>query len=241
MVPKALDPILILYFSKTPPNMCFILLIFTAQNLNIMKFHKYILLFAITISVIFTSCDKQPEFSITDSEIESLSAYIEEANSFSSVFETFEGPKGSEIFGNNEAAVCGHDPEDVIGPCLWAIDDLSVAFGFDGPIDVHQWTVDAGSIMYDIKKRNDDEFSVSEIVFEIACAADKRITVRDQSATDCYKTNITSLVSGTLKAGTTFGTRIANQSINLEGEEYYVVGSSVYKLWRYMLARRDCK
>jgi hypothetical protein len=206
-----------------------------------MKLYKFILLFAVTSSILFTSCDKQPEFSITDSEIESLSAYIEEANSFSSIFEAFDGPKGSEIFGNNAAAVCGHDPADVIGPCLWAIDDLSAAFGFNDPVEVHQWTVDAGSIMYDIKKRNDGEFSLSEIVFEIACAADERITVRDQSNSDCYKTNITSLVSSTLKAGSTFGTRIANHSINLEGEEYYVVGSSVYKLWRYMLARRDCK
>ncbi|MGK0317507.1 MAG: hypothetical protein ACI86M_003751 [Saprospiraceae bacterium] len=212
----------------------------TRQNINKMKAHNFLILFGLATSVIFISCDKQLEFSITDSEVQLLSSYIEEANSFSSAFESYEGPKGTGIFGNNEAAVCGHDPADVIGPCLWAIDDLSVAFGFDDPIDVHQWTADAGSIMYDIKKRNDDEFTLSEIIFEIACASDERIITREQTA-DCYKTNIIGLVSGTLKAGTAFGTRVANQSINLEDEEYYIVGSSFYKLWRYMIARRDCK
>lgn len=205
-----------------------------------MKASNYTIIFALAFTVILSSCSKQAEFQITDSEVQLLSTYISEANSFSSVFEEFEGPKGSEIFGNNEAAVCGYDPADVIGPCLWAIDDLSLAFGFDNPIDVHEWTVDAGSIMYDIKKRNESELTDSEIIFEIACAADERITTREQTA-DCYKTNIIGLVSGTLKAGAAFGTRTANHTINLEGEEYYAVGSSVYKLWRYMIVSRDCK
>ena len=98
------------------------------QNINKMKILKRLILSRLTMSVIFTSCDKQAEFNITDSEVQLLSSYIEESNSFSSIFESYEGPKGTDIFGNNEAAVCAYDPADVIGPCLWAIDDLSVAF-----------------------------------------------------------------------------------------------------------------
>ena len=89
-------------------------------------------------------------------------------------------------------------------------------------------------------KQYDKEFPVSEIVLEVVCATDERITTREQTA-DYFKTNIISLISSTLKAGTTFDTKIATQSINLIDEEYYVVGISFYKLWRYIITRRDCK
>lgn len=38
------------------------------------------------------------EFSITDSEIQLLCSYIKEANSFSSIFESYEKPKVSYMF-----------------------------------------------------------------------------------------------------------------------------------------------
>lgn len=204
-----------------------------------MKLTTFNYLFA-TISslLILSSCaDKAPELVIQDAEIDKLTVFVDEANAISQQYNELTGPKGSEIFGNNKAAVCGNE-HDFIGPCIWAIDDIVEAIDFRGINEFNQWFIETGALLYDIRNKNKDFESHTEFNTEIACLIAPEIQTRSKD-NDCYKSNLVALLNGALNGGISHSTNYYNNE-SLTKDQMYVVGSSFYKIWRYMVNMDKC-
>ncbi len=197
---------------------------------------QYIALFCFIL--ILSSCSNEAELNIQDSEIDRLTIFVEEANTIAQHYEDLKGPKGSEIFGNNKAAVCGNE-HDFIGPCIWAIDDIIEEIGYRDMQEINQWMLNAGALLREIRKNNKDFESQSEFITEIACLIAPEILTRSQDNL-CYKKNLEALLKGALDGGNSHTTNYYN-SKKLTEDEMYVVGSSFYKVWRYMLNSSKCK
>ncbi|MDF1696780.1 MAG: hypothetical protein P1U56_13145 [Saprospiraceae bacterium] len=190
-----------------------------------------------TASLTFYSCTDEVEFQINDSDITYLKTFIEEADEIAQFYDELEGPKGSEIFGDYKNAVCGNE-HDFIGPCIWAIDDIIEAIGYQDIERVHKWMLDAGEILIHIKKRNEGYENQAELLTEVACAIDPEILTRNADKL-CYKDNLVALLSGALDGASSHSTNYVNSS-SLKKEDLYLIGSSFYKVWRYMINTKNC-
>ena len=191
----------------------------------------------LTASLLICSCSKPAEFQIDESDLLYLSTFVDEANEFAEHYEELEGPKGSEIFGNYKNAVCGNE-HDFVGPCIWAIDDIIEAIGYEDIEKVNTWMLDAGSVLYKIKQNNPDFEDTRELMTEVACAIDPGILTRN-SDPDCYKVNVVSLLKGALDGASSHATYYVNNT-TLERDQLYLIGSSFYKIWRYMVNLHNC-
>jgi len=187
--------------------------------------------------LMLSSCSSEAELNIQDSEIDKLTIFVDEANIIAQQYEDLEGPKGSEIFGNNKSAVCGS--EHVFeGPCIWAIDDIVKALGYRDIDDINKWMLDAGDILNKIRKNNKDFETDSEFINEVACLIAPEILTRSKDNT-CYKDNLVALMRGALDGGKSHRTNYFNNN-GLTKEEMYMLGSSFYKVWRYMIDSSKC-
>lgn len=204
-----------------------------------MKYNTNLLLFfTLALFLSMGSCGVEAELIIKDSEMDRLTAFVDEANRIARHYEDLQGPKGAEIFGNNKAAVCGNE-HDFIGPCIWAIDDIVEALGYRDIGQINDWMLDAGGLLYEMRKVNQDFDSQSEFINEVACVVAPEIMTRsnDQS---CTKTNLKALLKGALNGGSSHTTKYYHDR-DLSEEEKYVIGSSFYKIWRYMVNTAKCK
>ncbi len=204
-----------------------------------MKITHYIQLFAFaSCLLLFSSCSNEAELIILDSEVDRLTAFTNEANLIAQQYEDLAGPKGSEIFGNNKSAVCGNE-HVFIGPCIWAIDDIVEELGYSDIIKINQWFLETGELLHDLKKKNSEFENQTEFVTEIACLVAPEIRARSQT-NSCYKTNLVALLKGALDGGRSHTANYYNNR-EIPKDEMYVVGSSFYKIWRYMVNSDKCK
>lgn len=203
-----------------------------------MKITHYIQLFAfISCLFLFSSCSNEVELNIQDSEIDRLTAFVDEANTIAQQYEELAGPKGSEIFGNNKTAVCGNEDE-FIGPCVWAIDDIIEELDYTGINEINQWFLETGELLYDLKKKNSEYETQTEFITEVACLIAPEIQTRSQDNA-CYKANLVALLKGALDGGSSHTTKYYNNR-EISNEQMYEVGSSFYKIWRYMVNSDKC-
>lgn len=203
-----------------------------------MKITKYIQLFAfVSCLIIFSSCSNEVELIILDSEVDQLTSFADEANAIAQQYQELAGPKGSEIFGNNKAAVCGNEHE-FIGPCIWAIDDIVAEIGYTDISKVNQWFLETGALLYNLKKKNSEFDNQTEFITEIACLIAPEIQTRSQE-NSCYKTNLVALLKGALDGGSSHTVNYYNDR-DLSKDQMYEVGSSFYKIWRYMVNSDKC-
>ncbi len=194
------------------------------------------LFYASCFILMFSSCSNELELNIQDLEIDRLVSFVEEANLIAQQYEGLTGPKGSEIFGNNKSAVCGNE-HDFIGPCIWAIDDMIKELGYRDVGEINQWMTDTGVLLYGIKKKNEDFETQTELINEIACLVAPEILTRNQDNT-CYKDNLVALLNGALNGKNNHTTN--NNGKTLTKDQMYQVGSSFYKIWRYMVNSDKC-
>jgi len=195
------------------------------------------LFFAICLGLIFSSCTNEAILNIEDSDIDRLTIFVDEANEIAQKYDDIKGPKGSEIFGNNKSAVCGSE-HIYEGPCIWAIDDIVVLLGYRDIGDINQWMLDAGAVLYEVKKKNKEFENDTEFLNEVACRIAPEILTRSED-NNCYKRNLVSLLRGALDGGSSHTTNYFNNR-ELTNEQMYEVGSSFYKIWRYMLNASKC-
>ena len=186
----------------------------------------------------FSSCTSEAELIIEDSEIDKLTLFVDEANTIAEQYEDLTGPIGSEIFGNNKTAVCGNE-HVFIGPCIWAIDDIVEALGYRDIGEINEWFIESGKILYDIRSKNKDFKTQTEFTTEVACLIAPEIQTRSQE-NSCYKKNLVGLLNGALNGGNSHSTNYY-KSKSLTTEQMYEVGSSFYKIWRYMVNSDKCK
>ena len=204
-----------------------------------MKHRTTFQLFAFfAIILTFASCSSEQELKIEDSEFDKLTAFVDQANVFAHQYDELTGPIGSEIFGNNKAAVCGNE-HDFVGPCIWAIDDIVETLGYEDISEINQWMLDNGSILYELKKKNDQYESQKIFIQEIACLIAPEILTRNETSI-CYKSNLEALLNSALKGASSHSTNFVNNT-SLKESQMYEVGSSFYKVWRYMVNMNKCQ
>jgi len=203
-----------------------------------MKNIHYLQLFALASCIfIFSSCSNEVELNIQDSDIDRLTSFVAEANSIAQQYEEISGPKGAEIFGNNKSAVCGNEHE-FVGPCIWAIDDIVEELDYIDIQDINLWFLDTGELLYDLKKKNSEYGSQAEFISDVACLIAPEIQTRSKD-NSCYKTNLIALLKGALDGGNSHTSNYYN-SKELSKDEMYEIGSSFYKIWRYMINSAKC-
>ena len=204
-----------------------------------MKIRYYQQFFAMALCALFViSCGSKAELIIEDSDVDKLVIFIDEANAMADKYEDLTGPKGAEIFGDVTGAVCGEE-HNVIGPCIWAIDDIVIELGYRDISEINNWMLDNGKLLYDLQQKNPEFDTQNEFITEVACAVVPDIMTRNQGK-DCNKDNVVSLLNGALSGAYTYGTNYMNSN-KLTKEKMYEVGSTFYKVWRFMINTRNCK
>ena len=204
-----------------------------------MNFRYYQQLFVLSFAVLFVvSCGSKAELVIGDSDVDKLVTFIDEANAIAENYENLTGPKGAEIFGDVSGAVCGEE-HNVIGPCIWAIDDIVNDLGYRDISELNNWMLDYGKLLYDLQQKNPDFDTQTEFITEVACAVVPDIMTRSQER-ECQKDNIVGLLNGALSGAYTYGTNYMNSN-KLTKEKMYEVGSTFYKVWRFMINTHNCK
>ena len=193
-----------------------------------------------------SSCSKSNELDVSADDIQLLQAYTQEADAMIDVVSDIDGNVSS-IFTTSV----------IINPCIGNVqfvnggvadeatqllNDMVDKMGFNSALEVHNWMVDAGRVMYDIKQANLKNFDTDrEIMTELACAVAPEIMTRN-SENGCYKDNLVALFIGTLEAGDNYGTRIATTGTKQITEAGCSGrGSSFNKIWLYMKNSYDCE
>ncbi len=194
----------------------------------------------------FSSCSKSNELDVSSDDVQLLQTYVDEANALVDVAGEIEG-NVSTIFnatltinacGNNvQFTDGGVDPEATL-----LLNDMIEKMGFESAIDVHNWMVEAGRIMYDIKQENKKNFDTDrEMMNELACLVVPEILTRN-SVSACYKDNLVALFVGTLEAGSNYGTKLATEGKKDISEiGCSARGSSFNKIWLFMKKSYDCE
>ena len=193
----------------------------------------------------FSSCSDGNELEVSADNLQSLQVYVDEANALVEVADEIDGNVSS-IFSTSFIIYgCGSNVQFATGgvadEATLLLNDMIDKMGFESTVEAHNWMVDAGRIMYDIKQANKKNFNNDkEIMAELACMVAPEIRTRNGS-TECYKDNLVSLFVGTLDAGNTYGTRIAStgtKDISVGGCS--ARGSSFNKIWLFMKKSVDC-
>ena len=198
-----------------------------------MKNLFYFLTFCCVIAL--TSCSKSNTIDISDSDIQALQTFASQAESYIPIADKIEG-NISAVF-NNSSFInpCGADilvnnldnPSEADAILASILSEL----GFKSARDLHNWMVDAGTILYDLKVENKGNFNSDyEMVGEIVCIVAPEITTRNAD-NQCNKDKLTTLFAGTLAAGENYGIRIAvgNRS-ELSESQCSARGSSLNKI-----------
>jgi len=205
-----------------------------------------LLLFSLMLLVGLSSCSKSNELDVSSDDVQLLQNYVEEANTLIDVAGQVDGNVATIFSSTFIINTCGGNVTftngGVASEATLLLNDMIDKMGFESAIEVHDWMVDAGRIMYDIKQANKKNFdSDREIMTELACLTAPEIMTRSNS-NKCYKDNLVSLFIGTLDAGSNYGTVIANQGkkdINEAGCS--ARGSSFNKIWLFMKNSYDCE
>ncbi len=106
----------------------------------------------LVVVLILSSCSKQENIQLPDADFDYLKNYVDELDNVTESFLNIEGEFGTEIFGDNSAAVCGYDPNDLIGPQIRNIDRIVELLGYSNIEELHNWMVAAGKKLYDIHR-----------------------------------------------------------------------------------------
>ena len=194
----------------------------------------------------FSSCSDSNELDVSADNLQLLQIYVDEANALVEVADQIEGNVSS-IFSTNFIIYgCGNNVQFATGgvadEATLLLNDMIDKMGFESPVEAHNWMVEAGKIMYDIKQENKKNFNNDkEIMAELACMVAPEIRTRN-ATNECYKDNLVSLFVGTLDAGSTYGTVIANIGKKDVSERVCSArGSSFNKIWLFMKNNVDCK
>jgi len=205
-----------------------------------------LLLFALVLFVGLSSCSKNNELDVSSDDVQLLQNYVEEASALINVVGEIDG-NVAEIFSSTLTInACGNTVTFVTGgeasEATLLLNDMVDKMGFESAIDVHNWMVDAGRIMYDIKQDNKKDFdSDREIMSELACMVAPEIMTRN-SSNACYKENLVALFVGTLEAGSNYGTITANHGKkDISEAGCSARGSSFNKIWLFMKNSHDCE
>ena len=205
-----------------------------------------LLLFSLVLLIGLSGCSKNNELDISSDEVQLLQTYVEEATALINVADQIDGNVSS-IF-NSSVVInpCGGNVTfnngSINDEATQLLNEMVDKMGFESAIAVHNWMVDAGRVMYDVKQVNKKSFdSDREIMAELACLVAPEIMTRNNTSA-CYKDNLVALFVGTLEAGDNYGTRIASQGIkDISVEGCSARGSSFNKIWLFMKNSHDCK
>jgi len=205
-----------------------------------------LLLFSLVLLIGFSSCSKSNELNVSTDDLQLLQEYTDEANALIDVAGDIDGNVSSIFTTSVIINPCGGNVQFVNGgvaeEATLLLNDMIDKMGFNSAIAVHDWMVDAGRVMYDIKQANLKNFDTDrEMMTELACLVVPDIMTRNK-ANGCYKDNLVALFVGTLEAGDNYGTRIATtgkKDISEAGCSGR--GSSFNKIWLYMKNSYDCE
>jgi len=204
-----------------------------------------LLLFSLMLMVGFSSCSKSNELDVSADDLQLLQVYVEEANALVDIADEVDGDVSS-IFSTNFIIYgCGSNVQFANGAvadeATLLLNDMIDKMGFESPVEAHNWMVDAGRVMYDIKQANKKKFNNDkEIMTELACMVDPGIRTRNADS-GCYKDNLVALFVGTLDAGNTYGTKLATQGKkDISESACSARGSSFNKIWLFMKNNSDC-
>lgn len=210
---------------------------------------KNLLLFSFILLLGLSSCSNSNELDVSSNDVQLLQAYVDEADALIVVAGDIEGDvaeifnssvafNGCPGYGGSQTIVTAGEPDEA----TLLLNEMLDKMGFESAVEVHDWMVDAGRIMYDIKQNNKKNFdSDRELMTELACLISPEILTRNNS-TACYKDNLVALFIGTLEAGSNYATKLATEgkkSITEEGCSSR--GSSFNKIWLYMKNNYNCK
>ena len=194
----------------------------------------------------FSSCSDSNELDVSAEDLQLLQVFVDEADALVNVADQIEGNVSS-IFSTNLIIYgCGNNVQFATGgvsdEATSLLNDMIDKMGFESPVEAHNWLVDAGRIMYDIKQANKKNFNNDrEIMAELACMVAPEIRTRN-SSNECYKDNLVAFFVGTLDAGSNYGTIIANEGKkDISESGCSARGSSFNKIWLYMKNNSDCK
>jgi hypothetical protein len=193
-----------------------------------------------------TSCDKSNTIDISDSDVEALQAYATQAESYIPIADMIEGNISAVFNTSSFINPCGADIQvnnlDNPTEAQAILASILTEMGFESARELHNWMVDAGKILYDLKVEYKDNFdSDYEMVGEIACIVAPDITTRNAD-NQCKKDKLNTLFAGTLAAGENYGTRLAlGNRVELSESQCSARGSSLNKIWRYVAESSDCR
>lgn len=204
-----------------------------------------LLLFTLILMVGFSSCSDKSQLDVSADDLQSLQIYVDEANALVDVAHEIEGNVGTIFSSTFIINACGNNVQFINGgvadEATLLLNDMIDKMGFESALAAHDWMVDAGRIMYDIKQENKKNFNNdNEIMAELACMVSPEIRTRNGS-TECYKDNLVALFVGTLDAGSNYGTRIASTGKkDISEAGCSARGSSFNKIWLFMKNNIEC-
>jgi len=207
-----------------------------------------LLLFTLILLIGFTSCSNEAQLDVSSDDVQLLQNYVEEANALIDVAGEIDGNVAA-IFNTSVILnVCGGTVQytdyngGVPDEATQLLNVMIDKMGFESALEAHNWMVDAGRIMYDIKQENKKDFDTDrEMMTELACLVIPEIRTRNGSNA-CYKDNLVALFVGTLEAGSTYGTKLASQGKrDITETGCSARGSSFNKIWLFMKNNYDCE
>jgi len=202
------------------------------------------LLFLVFIVGMF-SCTSEQELVVDDSEVEFLKTYIDKADSYSFIADEF-NTDASEIF---DAVVFSVDCNgggaslDIQQEGRQLLNQLMRLLDFQTPRQIHNWVVENGKLIYDLRMSNMSIFNnENEFIHELACTIVPEIRTRTDRG-DCYKENVISFLKNSLAMGRTYGVNFNRESDNREVTDVVCVarGSALNKLWNYFTEVSNCE
>ena len=206
---------------------------------------KLLLFSALALFVGLTSCSKSNQLDITAEQLDLLQTYVHECDDLIDVTGEIDGNVSAIFSASLTINYCtgatflngGIDSE---ATALLA--DMVDKMGFESAVELHDWMVAAGRVMYDIKRVNKKNFDTDrEMLTELACMVVPEIFTRNNGET-CYKDNLVALFIGTLEAGDNYGTRLAYHGTKEASESQCSArGSSFNKIWLFMKNNFDCR
>ncbi|MDF1694920.1 MAG: hypothetical protein P1U56_03775 [Saprospiraceae bacterium] len=196
----------------------------------------------------FSSCSKSNELDVSSEDVQFLQNYVEEANAMVSVAGEIEG-NVSAIFNTNVTInLCGGYVQfvdyngGVADEATELLNEIVDKMGFESALAVHDWMVEAGRVVYDIKQANKKNFDTDrDMMTELACLSAPEIMTRNSSS-ECYKKQLIGLFIGTLTAGDNYATKFASQGKKeIDLTNCSARGSSFNKIWSFMKNTYDCE
>lgn len=207
---------------------------------------KNLLPFILLLLIGLSSCSKSNELDVSSDDVQLLQIYVEEATAMIDVAGEVDGNVSAIFSSSVTINTCGGtvtlNNGSVDDEATALLAQMIDAMGFESALEVHEWMVSAGRIMYDIKQGNKKDFeSDRDIMSHLACLVVPEIMTRN-STNACYKDNLVALFVGTLEAGNNYGTKLATQGKkDISEAGCSARGSSFNKIWLFMKNNYDCE